>query len=221
MVLQSADHNSKIEEAKPKTWYHDAIAGANLPTSVISQQAMQAGMDFRPSGYEQQGSNKPKPRNGSKPADVPQRGFSVSLDMAERVVRMGGTDATGPALVEPPVGAFPPLATNAVAPHTGYTSSYISQPTNVIAQQSGMHPGYASYHYAPHPPNGAASQNRHLSSYTPPYQPTGVLQDDSSVRSVRLLPFSTIGAKLTFFRPSKTMTPSAHLTAQRSAPALS
>lgn len=209
--------NPAMGGTMPNTWFHNAIAGAKLPTSEISQQAMQAGIDFRPLGHEQQVPNKPKPRKGRKPAVNPQRGVHVSENAAKTMMKMGAVDATGPAPIEPRVGVAPPSFTNGTAPKNGVLPNHSSQPMNATAQQYATYPNYGAYHYAARPPNQVAGQNGNLPSYMPQHQFTGVSHADSNIRSVSSTPYLGLEPKLTFIRPSKAMTQSAHPIALHSA----
>lgn len=77
---------------KQKTWYADEIAEANLPTSVISQAAMKAGIDFMSNEDRKQTPPKPKSRRGMPVIDV-KKGFVVSADAARALIAKGAADA--------------------------------------------------------------------------------------------------------------------------------
>ncbi|KAM0803426.1 hypothetical protein BDR22DRAFT_886795 [Usnea florida] len=80
----------KVDKRKP--WYADDIAEANLPTSVISQAALKAGMDFRGNGDQKQTPPKPRARRGMPIID-PKKGLAVSEDAANTLIAKGAADA--------------------------------------------------------------------------------------------------------------------------------
>lgn len=176
---------SEKEDTKPQSWYHDAMAAADLPTSVISQQAMQAGVEFRPSVYKQQGPNKPNPRNGTKSKTTQQRGFTVKPDAVQAFLNMGVVDATKTAPIAPPVRQ--PNPKNAFIPRNGSLTGCVPPSNNGNSQQYGSFPNYASYHYTARPQNDDAQQYGTRPSYLSQYQPASVAQAQSSVESVSFL----------------------------------
>lgn len=164
------------------------MSEAELPSSVISQAALQAGLNFGSAGKKNKDSSKPRSRNSRKPTTNQQRGFLVSLDAAEAFKKMGVVDATGPAPVLTPVNNTPPGLTHVAAPQNESSASDVSQPTHGATRQSAIDPNRAPYYFASRPSSLTALQNSSLPSYVSQYQPTGVGQLQCSVPSVRRHP---------------------------------
>ncbi|MCJ1382423.1 hypothetical protein MMC17_005536 [Xylographa soralifera] len=81
-------HKPEIQKGeKRKPWYHDQVVRANIPTSVLSAEAMQAGIDFGNRGVTakqvkantKQASSSPKKRRG-KEINPPEEGFLISKE---------------------------------------------------------------------------------------------------------------------------------------------
>ncbi|CAD6570319.1 MAG: hypothetical protein ASARMPREDX12_003450 [Alectoria sarmentosa] len=114
---------------KKKTWYADDIAEANLPTSIISQAAMKAGMDFMTNEDRKQTPPKPKGRRGMPIID-PKKGFAVSADAAKALIAKGAADAR------------PRQRQNSVALKTSTNPSVA-----VVAPSTGVVAGYQTAFY--------------------------------------------------------------------------
>ncbi|KAK4696810.1 hypothetical protein P7C71_g1168, partial [Lecanoromycetidae sp. Uapishka_2] len=106
------------------------MSEADLPTSVITQQAMQAGVDSGPAGHKQQNPSKPKPRNTKKPTTKQQRGFKVPSDVADRFLKMGAIDATGPVSNGPPGFSTQEKDDTISAPNSAALSVPSTQPSS-------------------------------------------------------------------------------------------
>lgn len=75
----------KVEKKKP--WYHEEIAAANLPTSVISDEAIQAGLNFTTKKAVAKKTTTPK--RPPKPIIGPAKGFPIS-EKAAALLRSKG-----------------------------------------------------------------------------------------------------------------------------------
>lgn len=107
---------------KQKTWYHEEIANANLPLSIISHEALQAGIDFKANGDAKQSVTKSRGRPGVTTID-PKKGFVISDKGAKALISKGASDATnkqGPPQVKALLA--PPLAFTSAS--TGISSLY-------------------------------------------------------------------------------------------------
>lgn len=95
----------KVEKSKP--WYADHINDVQLPTSVISDEAIQAGRDYDPNGNKIEKIPKSSParrRRGGKLAFDPYVGIPISDEAAELLIASGAPDRRNrPASVPVPV----------------------------------------------------------------------------------------------------------------------
>lgn len=85
----------KVDKPKAKLWYQDAVQNANLPTSKISFEALQAGLDFDVTGMKSEKPQKSSParrRRGDKLAFNPFEGIPVSDEAAEVFIANGAPD---------------------------------------------------------------------------------------------------------------------------------
>ncbi len=120
----------KAKVEKGKTWYADYVAAAELPTSVISAEALEAGRRWTGNGPPKQ-KNPPKPRRG-KPIIDPKKGMVISEAAAKVLITNGASDTRNkptravsnamPVVVHNPVGGN-------VASNAQPTKTYTFTPT--------------------------------------------------------------------------------------------
>ena len=100
--MQRGPTASKTKAQKQKPWYHDDMVSANLPTSIISKEAMQAGFDFvqnesstQRSASKTASAPKVAPRKrGRKPKIDPTKGMAVSKEAAQALIANGAMDTS-------------------------------------------------------------------------------------------------------------------------------
>ena len=89
---------------KPKTWYHEELEKAGLPTSEISEKSMRAGIEYgqtmisaKRAAAQASGVAKPPAprRNRNKPTIDPKKGLVISEETATALIAAGARDGTG------------------------------------------------------------------------------------------------------------------------------
>ncbi|MCJ1465447.1 hypothetical protein MMC07_004065 [Pseudocyphellaria aurata] len=80
----------KVEKAKP--WYNDDVLQANLPTSIISDEAIQAGKDWKVNEPKRQKATPPRRRRGEQPEFNAYEGIPVSEETAAVLIANGAPD---------------------------------------------------------------------------------------------------------------------------------
>lgn len=124
---------SRAKVEKKKTWYHDQIAKANMPTSVISEEALEAGRRYgihgvgnKKSAVQKPTTPKPKQQGGKrvrKPELDPSKGFALSNQAADMLIASGFVKESVAART-----AVPALSTSLVAnPGTVLTGIPVSE----------------------------------------------------------------------------------------------
>lgn len=86
LIIEKRVAKPTVEKAKP--WYHDQVVAANLPTSEISHEAMQAGLDYDPKRTYPS----PSKRRNRKPTIDPGKGFPISEKAANILISKGAVD---------------------------------------------------------------------------------------------------------------------------------
>jgi hypothetical protein len=123
----------KAKAEKKQPWYAEYIAAADLPTSVISAEALEAGRRWSADGRPKQKNppkqkSPPKPRRG-KPIIDPKKGMVISEAAAKVLIANGASDARKkPAANAMPVVVHNPVDANA-APSAQPTKTYTFGPT--------------------------------------------------------------------------------------------
>lgn len=85
----------KEKAEKTKTWYHEDMENSNLPTTAISAEALQAGLDYNVNGTQTETSKKPSPskrRRGTKLEFDPSEGIPINKVAADLLVANGVPD---------------------------------------------------------------------------------------------------------------------------------
>lgn len=116
------------------------MAAANLPTSEISQEAMQAGLDYDPKnpknpGKSKETSPKQSKKRPRKPTIDPKKGFPISEEAAKVLVSKGVVDRRPKSLV---------AQLNDQPATTAEQSSLFTVPGGLSAENASYMPG-------PHP----------------------------------------------------------------------
>ena len=101
---------AKVEKKKP--WYADQLAAANLPTTVISIEALEAGLRWSENGGPSKKKSPPKPRRGKQIID-PKKGMVVSEAAAKALIANGAADRR-PKSARAAVNAMPVVVHNPV-----------------------------------------------------------------------------------------------------------
>ena len=127
-----ADHRLKraprAKVEKSKTWYHDQIMEAKMPTSVISEEALEAGRRFGTHGVATKKAAEQKPsapkekpqggRRGRKPTLDASKGFVLSNQAANKLIASGlvkeskttgATSAAVPSLLPTTIASSAPI----------------------------------------------------------------------------------------------------------------
>lgn len=85
----------KVDKPKAKPWYQGAMQNANLPTSKITVESLQAGLDFDVTGIKSEKTQKSSParrRRGDKLEFDPFVGIPVSDEAGEVFIANGPPD---------------------------------------------------------------------------------------------------------------------------------
>ncbi|MCJ1429123.1 hypothetical protein MMC29_007036 [Sticta canariensis] len=94
-LRQKRKRAPKEKAEKIKTWYHDDMENSNLPTTAISAEALQAGLDYNVNGTQTETSEKSSPakrRRGGKLEFDPSMGIPLTAMAADLLIARGVPD---------------------------------------------------------------------------------------------------------------------------------
>ena len=124
-LINKQKTKAKSTPTKKKLWYQDELESANLPTSEISPDALQAGRDWKRMDDErravaaaQQETPTKKRRRGPKPVPSAEDGLKISYDTARKMVAAGvpNNSEVLQAPQDPHVVPMPPKTLNTIVP---------------------------------------------------------------------------------------------------------
>ena len=101
-MLNIKQRGQRKQKERVKPWYHEEIAAAHLPTSEISEDAMQAGLEYARTGISAKkkatqksvASKQPVSRRETKPTFETGKGLVISKEAALALIAAGARDTT-------------------------------------------------------------------------------------------------------------------------------